>query len=200
MRGQRCHRERDRLCGLAAAVNGPVPPVLSRFAFPWLSPRALRGAHIAFDPATGAARALRGRRRHRRNGAPGRTEDTANVLFPQDTMLAHGPAVLGSVGARGGGGTGSAGLAVPGDTEPWGALPDWGKSRGWRLTTSSGQPPPERSPSGLVPDPRSRVPPAERSREGAAGGDVPGAGGIKYSAPPCPARRFRPAPAARAGV
>lgn len=124
-----------------------------------------------------------------RNGAPGRTKDTTNVVFPQDTMLAHGPAVLGSVGAR-------RGLPCPG-------TPNWGKSRGSRLTGSSGQPPPVRSPpvpSGLVPDPRSRVPPAERSREGAAGGDVPGAGGIKYSAPPCPARRFRPAPAARAGV
>lgn len=171
MRRQRCRRERDGPRCPAAAVNGPVPPVLSRFAFPWFSPRVLRSARIAAAAAArltrqpGAACALRGRRRHRPNRAPGRTKDAQTPLFPQDTTLLHGPAVLGSVGARGGSGEGLGGSyrgqgPVPGGWRRRGTrtvrcLARAGdKSRVLGLTTSSGPrpalpPPPAAGPVGV---------------------------------------------------
>lgn len=145
----------------------------------------------------GAVCALQGRRRHRQNRASVGTKDAQTASFPQDTTLVHSPPVLGSVGARAGSGKGSAGLTVakgrsrgwfapPGGDEPWGSLPGPGTNPCLRLTTSSGQrpalPPPARSPPAASPvgarfwEPRSRVPPAERTGKGRREGMCRGRG------------------------
>lgn len=142
VRDQRCHRERDRARSPAVSVNGPVPPVLPRF-YPGSPFRgcsrglsAVRTSRLRSCLCSPGAAATPPKWSPRWNGG------RANTVFPQDTTLVHGPAVPGSVGARGGSGKGSAGLTVTesrswgvraaGGTEPWGALPGPGANPGVR--------------------------------------------------------------------
>lgn len=137
-----------------SAVNGPVPPVLSRFAFPGLSPWALRGARIAFDPTTGAAGALRGEPKR----SPRQNEGHRKRRFPAGHDARSRPR---GPGLR----RGSAGLAVPGDTE-------LGQIPGFAAHREPGAASPGAIPAGPV-GARSRPPeprPSRRAQPGRGGG------------------------------
>lgn len=178
---------------------GPTPVRLS-VAVPVGSPRCAHRGSCASDPATGSCSSSPGAEATPPKSSPRENEGRANSAFPQDTTLVHGPAVPGSVGARGGSGEGSAGLTVAEGRsrgvraaeggEPRGALPGPGAHPGVcgsQRARGSGRrclplrdPRPPPAPSGFVsgaPEPR----PSRRAQPGRGGGRGcaagPGGGG-----------------------